>query len=995
MHFIRKRFLSVVLALFLSGTTFALPVAVSSPALNPDSIQIILNKAKHDTERVKLYNTFAASYRLRGHLDSCILLNSLGLELAKKCDYKKGMTKCLNGIGAAYYTKGEYEQALKVYLQTLALQEQLNDDAGKSRTLNNIGLIYYETDKFETARQNFTSSLEISQRLKDSIQIARTFLNLAVVRYKESNYLEALHDYNRALSVFEKKKSYYEVVTTLGNIASVYEEVGKYSDARTYALHGLEYTKKYHVESLQPALLLTLAESTEKLGDVQSGKGYAEQALKLAKDTKQLEFIKNASGLLYEITKKQGNFKESLGYLESYTTAKDSLFSSDKERAIANIQHAYELAAKEKEIALLAKDKQIAEVHDKRSSSYMILFAVGFVFLGALALHIYRNNRQKQKNNSILEAQKQQLTEAYNDVLTLSKIGQQITSNLSLMHIVEAAYQQISGVIDATVFALGIYNDKQKTIDFPQVKINGKDVEVKSFSITRTELLTVQSLLMKEAFYIGNYSNPLNAAAGTLHSLSWGLNIESVIVLPLIMQDQILGVLTVQSPRINAYSENQFNMMKNVGVFLSIALANAEKAEEIGKVNHTLEVMNKSLEDRILERTAELESARVRAEESDKLKTALLSNMSHEFRTPLNGILGSAGILGELLTDDTQQHLNTGIQKSGTRLLQTLEDILTIAELEANGANFRKQCMNLSDELRELHEQVYSKIDAPEISYNFSVSGDYFINAEKFLIRKLFTKIIDNAFKYTRRGNISVTISEDQIDQKSYVRVVISDTGIGIRANSLKTAFEPFRQISEGMGRSYEGVGLGLSIAKKVTEIFEGFITVHSVPGVGSEFTVDFPLVPEGYEETIQHPHVDDPSLIEILKSFDFVPSLLLVEDNDTNISFVEILLRDYFHVSNARNGIEACEKIQEQQYHLLLVDINLGAGMNGIETVQKIREFSNYKKIPIAAMTGYTLEREREFILNNGFDYFLAKPFQKEKLLRLLTRMLRDLGTT
>ncbi|MBI2418846.1 MAG: tetratricopeptide repeat protein [Ignavibacteriales bacterium] len=395
------------------------------------------------------------------------------------------------------------------------------------------------------------------------------------------------------------------------------------------------------------------------------------------------------------------------------------------------------------------------------------------------------------------------------------------------------------------------------------------------------------------------------------------------------------------------------------------------------------------LEEQIKERTAELEKAKLKAEESDRLKSTLLANMSHEFRTPLNGILGSANILIEQAEDPLTHRLCTGIVNSSMRLFITLEDILTITELEGKAYTIKSEPVDLSSEIEELSRKLYHSINPKNVTLHFSCDEKIVVDANHELIRKAFKKIIDNAFKYTHQGAVTISIKSEDVSGVKYAVIRINDTGIGINTEDYQKIFEPFRQISEGFGRSYEGSGLGLPIAKRIIEMSGGTIHVESTPGKGSDFYIRLPIsdVPEVALCRVTGEVI--PPLDSVIKRFGGKPCLLLIEDNEPNIMFVEILLSEYFDFDHARNGVDAIAKIKQKQYHLILIDINLGTGIDGIETRRRIIEIEAYKNIPIAAMTGYTLTAEREDILDSGFQFFIAKPFKKEKLLRLVAEML------
>jgi len=247
------------------------------------------------------------------------------------------------------------------------------------------------------------------------------------------------------------------------------------------------------------------------------------------------------------------------------------------------------------------------------------------------------------------------------------------------------------------------------------------------------------------------------------------------------------------------------------------------------------------LEDITERKNSELQllEAKEKAEEMNRLKSSFLANMSHEIRTPLSGILGFAQLLQDEIKDKEQLSYLQFIEKSGKRLLETLDLILNYSKLESESVNALYSQVNVSNVIYEVVKN-YKKMAEEKNLFFVTEIKDKNISAhidEKFLIYML-NNLIKNAVVYTDRGGISVILDKDEND----MIIKVKDTGIGIPKEHFKLIFEPFRQGSEGQGRHFEGTGLGLSVTKKFVELLKGEITVESIVGVGSTFTVRLPL---------------------------------------------------------------------------------------------------------------------------------------------------------
>lgn len=380
-----------------------------------------------------------------------------------------------------------------------------------------------------------------------------------------------------------------------------------------------------------------------------------------------------------------------------------------------------------------------------------------------------------------------------------------------------------------------------------------------------------------------------------------------------------------------------------------------------------------------------LVTAKLKAEETDKLKTSLLANMSHELRTPMTGILGFAKILTEELLDPEYIELAGRILKSGKRLMSTLNSILDLAEMESNKLKINKENICLSDAVKLFCQQY--QIDAEEKHLFFDViihDDQVYVENDMRMLQTVVSNLLDNAVKYTYTGGIIVEVDHMEFQGREWAVVKIKDTGIGIEEDKRNIVFEEFRQASEGIGREYEGTGLGLALVKKFAALMGGTVLLKSETGLGSTFTLCLPLNVK---------NVSDFPANQSSVSFDTstiasgLSDILLVEDNDMNVMVTELFLKKLYNIDHVKSGAGALKKAAEKKYSLILMDINLGGGMNGIETAKKIKLLPGYEKINIVAVTGYAMAGDREHFLEEGFFDYIAKPFDKKDLLNTIKK--------
>lgn len=381
--------------------------------------------------------------------------------------------------------------------------------------------------------------------------------------------------------------------------------------------------------------------------------------------------------------------------------------------------------------------------------------------------------------------------------------------------------------------------------------------------------------------------------------------------------------------------------------------------------------------------------AKEKAEELNKLKTNFLANMSHELRTPLVGILGFSDILRTELPDNEYKEMADRIKQSSKRLMDTLNLILDLSKIEFNKVEINNEEIKLSLLLQECYEIFKPYAEIKNLKFNLIINDqELIIKSDERLLKTILDNLINNAIKFTKAGEITINEKIITKDEMEYVAIEIVDTGIGISKENLSIIFEEFRQVSEGLSRSFEGTGLGLTISNRYAELLGGKIEVESEIEKGSTFRILLPY------QNINYKNVKDNSYLIVKESIpDFNgkhnKKILLVEDDDITIELLKLYLKNYSDLDVANNGDNAIQMAMEKNYDAILMDINLGIGIDGLEVTKILRQTEKYKNIPIIAVTAYAMVGDREAFINAGCDYYLSKPFSKSDLLNLLDKAL------
>lgn len=372
----------------------------------------------------------------------------------------------------------------------------------------------------------------------------------------------------------------------------------------------------------------------------------------------------------------------------------------------------------------------------------------------------------------------------------------------------------------------------------------------------------------------------------------------------------------------------------------------------------------------------ELTAARDKALQADKLKSAFLANMSHEIRTPLNAIVGFSELMVYSEDPAEKEEYMSIIQSNNELLLRLINDILDLSKIESGILERKRETFNLAKVCNELYTMIQPKITNPDVEFQMDNSGpDCWIFLDRSRLKQVWMNYLTNAVKCTKSGYIKMGYSIE----REGIRIYVEDSGVGIPEELQERVFGRFQKLNEFA----QGTGLGLAISRAIIEGAGGEVGFTSTPGIGSTFWAWIPCEISTQKEhtpTISLPLQHQLSLNEIDKK---ELKILIAEDNESNYSLVQHILKSY-HLTHVQNGAEAVNKVREEEFDLVLMDMKMPV-MGGLEATRKIREFNN--RIPIIALTANAFDADRISALDAGCNEFLAKPLKKSQLLELFSK--------
>jgi len=536
-------------------------------------------------------------------------------------------------------------------------------------------------------------------------------------------------------------------------------------------------------------------------------------------------------------------------------------------------------------------------------------------------------------------------------------ISNAVVTTDNLKKLIRLIQKELGKIIDTTNFFIALYDHKTDTLSLPFMA----DKKDKFTSFPAVKTLT---------YYVIKTQKPLLATAAQQEDLVNKGEIEFVgsrskiwLGVPLKIEGKVTGVLAVQSyTDENVFNEEDMKMLEFVSGQVSTSIER-KKAEQ------------------------DLIKALEKAQESNRLKSAFLANMSHEIRTPMNGILGFAELLKQPdLTSDQQQEYIRIIEKARARMLNIINDIVSISKIESGTMEVSNKESNINEQIEYIYTFFKPEVEAKGMKLSFKntlPTKESIIKTDREKFFAILTNFIKNAIKYSKEGEIKM----GYIVKGDYMEFYVKDTGIGIPKNRQKAIFERFIQADVEDKMARQGAGLGLSISKAYVEILGGKIWVESEEGVGSTFYFTLPYQINSEEKLTVKDIVSTKGEENNIRNL----KILITEDNETSEMLISIIVNEFCtEVLKAKTGKEAVEICRKNSdINLILMDIQM-PDMNGYKATRQIRKFN--KDVIIIAQTAYGLLGDREKALEAGCNDYISKPIKKDELLALIQKCFKKI---
>ena len=396
-------------------------------------------------------------------------------------------------------------------------------------------------------------------------------------------------------------------------------------------------------------------------------------------------------------------------------------------------------------------------------------------------------------------------------------------------------------------------------------------------------------------------------------------------------------------------------------------------------------VMYFTIENPDIKMIEQLQLAKEQADKANQAKTDFLSSMSHEIRTPLNAIVGFSDCICHADTLEEAKDNAKDIVNASNTLLEIVNGILDISKIEAGKLEIVNSPYDAKELFSSLAKLIKPRMNEKGLDFQVYIAPDLpkVLYGDHANVKKVVTNILSNASKYTDKGFVRYEVNCVNNGNRCRLIISVEDSGRGIKKENIDKLFTKFQRLEEDRNTTIEGTGLGLAITKQLVELMGGKVIVHTVYGEGSKFTIilDQPIEKESALQKVQGPNLTHLDLTGV--------KILVVDDNTLNLK-VSTKLFERYHatIECVDSGFRCLEKIQAgEKYDIILLD-DMMPKMSGVETLHKLKQLPNFST-PVVALTANAITGMREKYISDGFNDYLAKPIEKDEMIRVFASIL------
>ncbi|WP_051719041.1 ATP-binding protein [Hymenobacter sp. IS2118] len=829
-----------------------LPACCLAQTTLTDSLKQALATHQPDTSRVNLLVRLSGIY-IYSKPDTAMRLAQQALTLANKTVFVTGQIRSTGLLGNATRLMGNYPKALQLHLLALKKAEAAGDRLQIARLFTNIGADYAVQGNQRQAIDYLLKALSLAKAISNQQLILTTTLNLGDTYEKINRLDSALFYTNMTYALASKAGNQVFLGYALGNLGNINAKAGKPQAALRYFRLSLPPLIEQEQDEGLCEVYLGMATLFEQQGTPDSSRYYAHRSLAIARKAGFVERVMKASLFLTRQYAATRQLDSAFAYQREALMAKDTLFGQEKQKQFQRLS-----------FAETQRQQELEEARQQARTTLKFNLLLGGLFtLLLVAFLLYRNNRQKQRANGLLQEQKQEidqkaaellvqkesLQQAYTNVEQLGQIGRKITASLSVENIIGTVYSNVNTLMDAAVFGIGIYNPARQRIDFPATYELGQVLPFYANALTDANRFAVLCFSERREIILGHLHQEYQAFIQQVPTPHEGRQAVSLIYLPLLVKEKILGVITVQSFDQNAYSDYHLFMLRTIAIYTAIALENAESFEALGQT---------------VQRLRDTQSQLIQKEKLASLGE-LTAGIAHEMQNPLNFVNNFSEVSTELLDElvDAQQRperdaeleaelvgdlrQNLGkIHEHGQRAASIVRGMLEHSR-QSTGKRAPVDVNALSEEYLRL---AYQGLRAKDNSFTCELKTAFDValppvSAVGADLGRVLLNLLGNAFYAVKHRQqldgigYQPTVQVSTHRQGDHIQIRVQDNGTGMPPDVQAKIFQPFFTTKP----PGEGTGLGLSLSYDIiAQGHGGTLTVESQEGQGTTFSMVLPL---------------------------------------------------------------------------------------------------------------------------------------------------------
>ena len=972
-------------------------VGLSKP--NPDSLhQVIQDKTLPDSSHWKAFEALVSYYGAQ-QPDSVLSIAQKFYSQAKGKQDKDAMARALAKKGGYYDLQGDFGQALTYFNQSLKIYEKLGSQSGKADVLNNIGTTYAKQRDYPKALDYYHRSLAIQDTLGTQLGTAHTLNNMGLVSKFQGNYTQALEYQKRSLQIYKLLDDPPErdIASCLNNLGNIYSDLGNYDQA-------LNHYRRSHerCESLEDFSLLALV--LGNIGTIYFHQGdFAQAEENFKRSLAHYETQEHQGGIaqallnLGLIYQNQSAFPQALNHFQRCLKVFDKLGDPyGKALTYQNTGLVYQsLGDYTQALEYFQHSLELFEKMGDRVNSATMLATIGSVYRDqgepAQALDLF------QRALTILDSLGHQ--DRFGE--TLLAIGNLYRalddSPKALDHLQRGlkTYENLNNQLGIATAFTSIGNVYRDQGDYTKARFYGEKAlplarkvgNVDALKDVSTLLYTSYKALGQPALALEMYElsiamkDSLNSIENQSAAIRYAYEQQA-------LKDSIAQVEKTLQAELNFQQQlNQKDQTRNILIALGILAF--------------ILAVGFYARNRFVQRTnAQLKVAKERAEQAEMVKTRLYTNISHEFRTPLTIIQG----MSEKVIEAPEVWGEKGgemIRRNSDQLLFLVNQMLDLRKLESNSLHLQMIQGDIISYLRYIIESFHSLAESKEIRIEFHTdTHKLLMDHDPPRTLQILSNLLSNAIKFTPRGGtvgLRIRLLTPQTGQHASLKILVSDTGMGIPRADLPHIFNRFYQGESAQTRKGEGTGIGLALTKELVHLLGGTVSVRSTEDEGTTFEVILPISRQAplseasglVEASPLSAEAKDIPLEEVVGSpANDKPLVLLVEDNADVVQYLIACLQNDYRLEVAMDGQQGIEKALEIIPDLVVTDVMMPE-KDGFEVAQFLKNDERTSHIPIIMLTAKADVDSKIEGLERGADAYLPKPFHPPELLVRLKKLL------